>query len=299
MSGAIMRCRAPCPYAMVPKLRNEVEAEAQSADRVGTVENERRRYAAGQAAGRQVRPTSPIRTATVLDADLAAKMAEKAENTTHFTNAVRDEGVPEFSTCVGALRVDQVAGLSRTMEIERPRYGGITPGANAEIPLVRQMARQEAGSLKAEVVDWIQTVSGSSKGDASVAEWLHDGRVLCALINAIRPGAIPKVNEPTSAFEQKENITYFWSVARDMGVLESSMCGDACLGRGDEHWLRGPAHLCVGRSCAGERPRVYGAFAGGGAGSCRRRGSARVLHVRDAPPVRGDEPSHWGRLSRV
>ena len=36
-----------------PKLRNEVEAEAQSADRVGTVEIERRRYAAGQAAGRQ------------------------------------------------------------------------------------------------------------------------------------------------------------------------------------------------------------------------------------------------------
>ena len=103
-----------------PKLRNEVEAEAQSADRMGTVEIERRRYAAGQAAGRQVRPASPIRTATVLDADLAAKMAEKAENTTHLTNAVRDE--------------------------------------------------------------------------------------------------------------QKENITYFWSAARDMGVLESSMCGTPALG---------------------------------------------------------------------
>ena len=121
---------------------------------------------------------------------------EKAENTTQFANAVRDEGVPESSTCVGALRVDQVAGFSRTMEIERPRYGGITPGADAEMLFVRQMAGQEAGSLKAEVVDWIQTVSGFSKGDASVAEWLHDGRVLCALINAIRPGAIPQVNEP-------------------------------------------------------------------------------------------------------
>ena len=245
-----------------PKLRNEVEAEAQSADRVGTVEIERRRYAAGQAAGRQVRPTSPIRTATGLDADLAVKMAEKAENTTHFTNAVRDEGVPESSTCVGALReavaptaeqvnqVEQVAGLSRTMEIERPRYGGITPGANAEIPLLRQMAGQEAGSqtrprsplpaadmaetalyeVKAEVVDWIQTVSGFSKGDASVAEWLHDGRVLCALVNAVRQGAIPKVNESTSAFEQRENITYFLSAARDIGVPESSMSGTPALG---------------------------------------------------------------------
>ena len=160
-------------------------------------------------------------------------------------NAARDKGVPESSMCVGALReavVNQSAVLAGTMEIERPSYGGITSGANAEIPLIKW---QEAGSqtrprspfptadmaetalyeVKAEVVDWIQTVSGSNKGDASVAEWLHDGKVLCALINAIRPGAIPKVNESTSAFEQRENITYFLSAARDMGVPESSMCG--------------------------------------------------------------------------
>ena len=42
----------------------------------------------------------------------------------------------------------------------------------------------------------------SSRGHASFAKWLHDGKVLRALINAIRP---------TSA-------------ARDMGVQESSMC---------------------------------------------------------------------------
>merc|ERR1712107_340059 len=77
----------------------------------------------------------------------------------------------------------------------------------------------------AEVVDWIQTVSGSSIGDASFAEWLHDGKVLFALINAIKPGAIPKVNQSTLAFKQMENITYFMNAARDMGVPESSMFG--------------------------------------------------------------------------
>merc|ERR1712135_98421 len=90
--------------------------------------------AAGQVAGSQTRPRSPIPTAdhAGLDADLAVKMAEKE------------------------------AALA---------------------------------GVKAEVVDWIQTVSGSSIGDASFAEWLHDGKVLCALINAIKPGAIPKVNQ--------------------------------------------------------------------------------------------------------
>nr|ABV22340.1 calponin domain-containing protein [Noctiluca scintillans] len=155
-------------------------------------------------------------------------------------------------------KVDQSAGLSGTMEIERPRYGGVTAGATAGKPQEHQAAGQVAGSqtrprspiptadhagldadlaakmaekeaalagVKAEVVDWIQTVSGSSIGDASFAEWLHDGKVLCALINAIKPGAIPKVNQSTLAFKQMENITYFMNAARDMGVPESSMFG--------------------------------------------------------------------------
>ena len=155
-------------------------------------------------------------------------------------------------------KVDQSAGLSGTMEIERPRYGGITAGATAgkaqehqasgqvagsqtrprspiptadqaglDADLAAKMAEQEAAlaGVKAEVVDWIQTVSGAPMGDASFAEWLHDGKVLCALINAIKPGAIPKVNESTLAFKQMENITYFMNAARDMGVPESSMFG--------------------------------------------------------------------------
>ena len=90
------------------------------------------------------------------------------------------------------MEVDQSAGLSGTMEIERPRYGGVTAGATARKPQEHQAAGQVAGSqtrprspiptadhagldadlaakmaekeaalggVKAEVVDWIQTVS--------------------------------------------------------------------------------------------------------------------------------------------
>ena len=57
------------------------------------------------------------------------------------------------------------------------------------------------------VVDWIQTATEFSMDEASLAESLHDGEVLGALIDAIRPGVIPNVNKSTLAFRQMENIT--------------------------------------------------------------------------------------------
>ena len=61
--------------------------------------------------------------------------------------------------------------------------------------------------------------------DASFTKWLHDGKVLRALINIIRLGAILYVNEPTPAVKQMGNITYFMNAARDTGMPESSMRG--------------------------------------------------------------------------
>ena len=56
-----------------------------------------------------------------------------------------------------------------------------------------------------------------------------DGQVLCALINAIRLGAIPKINESTPAFKQMENIIFFLNAAMNMGVPESSLFNTADL----------------------------------------------------------------------
>ena len=120
--------------------------------------------------------------------------------------------------------VDQLADLSGTMEVERPRYRGAAAGATAGRPsssvptadhagldadVVAGMAEKEETlhEVKAEVLEWIQTVSGSFMGDASFAA-----------------GAVAKVNESASALKQMENITNFLNAARDMGVPESSMC---------------------------------------------------------------------------
>ena len=100
------------------KLGNEVESEAndvrrdkakfdQSAGLLGTVEIERLRYAADQAARIQARPTSPIPSATGLDADLAATR------------------VPESSMCgtpdlYEEMNLVHTVNVSDDMRIRRP-----------------------------------------------------------------------------------------------------------------------------------------------------------------------------------
>jgi len=87
-------------------------------------------------------------------------------------------------------------------------------------------AKQDAKydpELEADVANWIQKVTGEDKGDMTFGEWLHNGKVLCALANAVKPGIVKKVNTMNAPFKQMENITFFTTAARDLGVPESAM----------------------------------------------------------------------------
>jgi len=91
-------------------------------------------------------------------------------------------------------------------------------------------AKQEAGhdaDLEAQVVKWVEDIVGaeSAKGDQSMHEWLKSGKVLCQLLNAIKPGTVKKVNTMNAPFKQMENITFFMDGARGIGVPEFAMFG--------------------------------------------------------------------------
>jgi hypothetical protein len=88
----------------------------------------------------------------------------------------------------------------------------------------KQMAKYDVG-LEGEVTAWIEQVTGESRGDLSMHEWLKSGQVLCKLINAVKPGTIAKVNTMAAPFKQMENITFFMNAARSLGVPESAMFG--------------------------------------------------------------------------
>eukprot|EP00927_Polykrikos_kofoidii_P065651 TRINITY_DN61381_c0_g1_i1.p1 TRINITY_DN61381_c0_g1~~TRINITY_DN61381_c0_g1_i1.p1 ORF type:complete len:370 (+),score=59.42 TRINITY_DN61381_c0_g1_i1:68-1177(+) len=131
----------------------------------------------------------------------------------------------------------QNSGYSGTIEHQKTSTGkrevvGAAPAANAEVSAhgldedckAKQAAKYDT-HLEAEVVDWIQAVTGESKGEQPIAEWLHDGKILCKLVNCVKPGTIAKINEQKMPFKQMENITNFMNAARSMGVPESSMFG--------------------------------------------------------------------------
>jgi len=104
-----------------------------------------------------------------------------------------------------------------------PAKDDCTYGLDADLK-----AKQEAKFdtvLEGQVISWIETITGDSKGDQTMQEWLKNGAVLCDLANKVKPGSVKKVNTSSLAFKQMENITFFMNAARDMGVPESQMFG--------------------------------------------------------------------------
>merc|ERR1740123_1883531 len=74
-----------------------------------------------------------------------------------------------------------------------------------------------------EVCGWIEEVTGEPWGDQSMAQYLKSGVVLCALANIIKPGSVTGVKDDGKPFSQMENIKKFLSMARSIGMDESSM----------------------------------------------------------------------------
>ena len=56
-------------------------------------------------------------------------------------------------------------------------------------------------ALEAEVKQWIADVTGIPWGPQSFAERLHDGQMLCSVVNAIEPGKV-RVNNSHMPFKQ-------------------------------------------------------------------------------------------------
>ena len=70
-----------------------------------------------------------------------------------------------------------------------------------------------------EAQSWIEAVTGQTF-DGDFADFLKDGKALCALVNAVEPGTIKKVSDSKLAFKQMENISNFTRAAKKLGMHE-------------------------------------------------------------------------------
>ncbi|CDH52536.1 pkinase-domain-containing protein [Lichtheimia corymbifera JMRC:FSU:9682] len=72
-------------------------------------------------------------------------------------------------------------------------------------------------------LDFINTTCGLQLQSDNLFAQLQDGIVLCNLINALKPGAIPSIGTHHSAFVKMANISLFLKGARELGVPSSDL----------------------------------------------------------------------------
>ena len=131
-----------------------------------------------------------------------------------------DQSTPAVRTTGSSASVAGVAhdGYSQAEGVDGGRGGW---GLSAAIE--QKKAEQYAKLPESDVVEWVSSKAGgswlkpSAPGPEALAEWLRDGQVLCALANALEPGAYA-VKPTKLPFKQMENISAFCRWAKAHGV---------------------------------------------------------------------------------
>jgi len=172
-----------------------------------------------------IQTTVPEYTGPKLGRPIQAKVLDKARDKTMPTQTGGLAGTLEQQPIFTGKR-DAASHASPGMATYEPCERIFTSGGvdcKIDADLKAKMEEKIDKHAEEEVCYWISKVTGSSMGDQSMAEWLKDGQVLCALANKIKPGSIQKVNKQSIAYMQMENLKLFLDFMRGCGMPESSM----------------------------------------------------------------------------
>ncbi|XP_038647244.1 LIM and calponin homology domains-containing protein 1-like isoform X2 [Scyliorhinus canicula] len=84
---------------------------------------------------------------------------------------------------------------------------------------------QDVGPAPAftEAQHWIEQVTGRSFGDKDFRTGLENGILLCELLNAIKPGAVKKINRLPTPIAGLDNITLFLRACEELGLKGSQL----------------------------------------------------------------------------
>ncbi|KYR02890.1 LIM-type zinc finger-containing protein [Tieghemostelium lacteum] len=70
---------------------------------------------------------------------------------------------------------------------------------------------------------WIEAVVGQKFPSDDFQASVKDGVFLCKLINQIKPGIVPKINQQQSDFAKRENLTFFIKAAKQLGLKDTQL----------------------------------------------------------------------------
>ncbi|EGD73794.1 hypothetical protein PTSG_05487 [Salpingoeca rosetta] len=136
--------------------------------------------------------------------------------------------LPKGSAKLGEVKAPASSGSG-------PKYAEAKTDDAAYGDLAERMARLKSKynpEVEKEVRAWIEKKTGEKvEGDFQAA--LRDGVILCKLANAIKPGAVAKINQSSMAFKQMENISNFIEFARGAGISSSDLFQTVALYEGE------------------------------------------------------------------
>lgn len=156
-------------------------------------------------------------------------VAHRLENVSNFTRACRALGVEEIHvfTPVDLVEEKNMMAVLRCVHcliklhpklIQRGRAKRAKPNESGIIE-----------SLESDCITWIQEMSHEVKPeDVTFCTWLKDGVILCMLVEAIRPGTIPKFSNlkkrtANMPYRSKENVSRFIKFAAEIGVVKEDL----------------------------------------------------------------------------
>ncbi|GAM19908.1 hypothetical protein SAMD00019534_030830, partial [Acytostelium subglobosum LB1] len=71
--------------------------------------------------------------------------------------------------------------------------------------------------------EWIEAVCQQKFPSDDFQASLKNGVLLCKLINQIKPGIVPKVNQATTDFANRENLSFFIKAAKQLGLRDTQL----------------------------------------------------------------------------
>mmetsp|Transcript_2824 Transcript_2824/g.4472 ORF Transcript_2824/g.4472 Transcript_2824/m.4472 type:complete len:273 (-) Transcript_2824:261-1079(-) len=100
--------------------------------------------------------------------------------------------------------------------------------SQAKFGLDKELAEHEASKRDPEaerkVRDYVEQLSGKHFESDDMLESLHDGVLLCLMMNHVKPGAIRKINESKMPFKMMENISNFLRACRsELNMTEADL----------------------------------------------------------------------------
>ncbi|XP_015117267.1 muscle-specific protein 20 [Diachasma alloeum] len=75
-----------------------------------------------------------------------------------------------------------------------------------------------------EAQEWIESILGMKfPANEPFEDVIHDGQLLCAVMNKLAPGSVPKVNTSGGQFKMMENINMFQKAMKAYGVPDTDV----------------------------------------------------------------------------